>query len=94
MLAVALAGCGGIPGNGVVRVDDTVVKRTTFNHWMRVAAASSQPPGSGAVVVPDPPSFTRCVAARRQSAPRPPQGRPQIPDAQLKAQQVISSAIT
>jgi foldase protein PrsA len=86
VLAAVLAGCGGIPGNGVVRVDDAVIKRTTFDHWMRVAAASSQPPGSGTVVVPDPPSFKRCVAARRQSVPRPPQGRPQISDAQLKAQ--------
>jgi len=86
VLAAVLAACGGIPGNAVVRVDDSVIKRSTFDHWMRVAAASSQPPGQGAVAVPDPPSFTKCVAARRQSAPRPPRGRPQITDAQLRAQ--------
>ncbi|HEX2398171.1 MAG TPA: peptidyl-prolyl cis-trans isomerase [Solirubrobacteraceae bacterium] len=86
VLATVLAACGGIPGNAVVRVDDSVIKRNAFDHWMQVAAASSQPPGQGAVAVPDPPSFTRCVAAKRRSTPPPPRGRPQITDAQLQAQ--------
>lgn len=87
VLAAVLGACGGVPGNAVVRVDDSVIKRSTFDHWMRVAALSSQPPGQGrAVPVPDAPSFTRCVAAKRRSAPPAPRGQPKLTDAQLRSQ--------
>src|SRR6266480_276582 len=58
-----LAACGGVPGNGVARVDDTVIKKSTFDHWIAVAALSSQAPGStAATTVPDAPNFTQIVA--------------------------------
>lgn len=86
VLALLLAACGGVPGNGVARVDDTVIKKSTFDHWVTVAALSSQTPGStAAVTVPDAPNYTKCIAAKRTQQPKPTAGQPQQTDAQLKA---------
>jgi foldase protein PrsA len=87
-LAAVLVACGdSVPGNAVARVGDDTIKTSTFQHWMGVAARSSRPPGStGAVVVPDSPDFTKCIAAKRQSAPKPAKGQPAPTDAQFKAQ--------
>jgi foldase protein PrsA len=88
VLAVAVAACGdAVPGNAVVRVNDNTVKRSTFDHWLQVAARSSQPPGAGAQPsIPDPPNFTKCVAAKEKTAPKPPKGQPKPSSAQFKAQ--------
>jgi foldase protein PrsA len=88
VLAALVSACGdSVPGNSVVRVDDDTIKTSTFDHWLRVAALSSQPPGSTAKVsVPDPPDFTKCVAAKTQSAPKPAKGQPKPTTAQFKAQ--------
>ena len=88
VFAVLLAGCGnGVPGNAVVRVGDEVIKRSEFNRWMRIAALSSQPPGSGqAVTVPDAPTFAKCIAAKRRSTPQSPPGQPQQTDQALRQQ--------
>ena len=86
VLALLLAACGGIPGNGVARVDDTVIKKSTFDHWLGVAALSSQAPGStSGATVPDAPNFTKCVATKRQQQPKATKGQSQQTDAQLKA---------
>ena len=87
-LAGLLSACGdSVPGNSVARVGDSLVHTTTFNHWLRVAALSSQPPGStSAPVVPDPPNFTACVAAKQQTAPKPAKGQPTPTADQFKAQ--------
>jgi foldase protein PrsA len=84
--AAAFAACGGVPGNSVARVDDASIKKATFDHWMAVAAKSSQPPGAGgAVAVPDAPNYTKCVAAARKAQPKPTKGQPAQTDKQLKA---------
>jgi foldase protein PrsA len=86
VVAAAFAACGGVPGNSVARVDDASVKKATFDHWMLVAAKSSQPPGAGgAVTVPDAPDYTKCIAAARKAQPKPTKGQPKQTDAQLKA---------
>jgi len=86
VLALLLAACGGVPGNGVARVDDTVIKKSTFDHWIKVAALSSQTPGStGGVTIPDAPNYTKCIATKRAQQPKPTAGQPQQTDAQLKA---------
>jgi foldase protein PrsA len=87
VVAAALAACGGVPGNSVAVVDDASVKKSTFDHWMVVAAKSSQPPGAGgqAASVPDAPNFTKCIAAARKAQPKPAKGQPKQTDAQLKA---------
>ena len=86
VLVVLLAACGGVPGNGVARVDDSVIKTSTFKHWLTVAAASSQAPGTtGAVAVPDAPKYTKCIATKQAQQAKPAPGQPKQTDAQLKA---------
>ena len=90
--AVALSSCGGgIPGDSVARVGDMSIKKTTFNHWMQIAAISSQ----GALTqgakqpkpqIPQPPDFTACIAQKKATAPKPAKGTPKPTDAQFKAQ--------
>jgi foldase protein PrsA len=88
VLAVLVSACGdSVPGNSVVRVDDETIKTSTFDHWLKVAALSSQPPGSTAkVAVPDAPDFKKCVAAKAAAAPKPAKGQPKPSTAQFKAQ--------
>jgi foldase protein PrsA len=88
VLAALISACGdSVPGNSVVRVDDSTIKTSKFDHWLSVAALSSQPPGSTAKVsVPDPPDFTKCVAAKAKAAPKPAKGQPKPSSAQFKAQ--------
>jgi foldase protein PrsA len=90
-----LSGCGGdgVPGNAVARVGDDVIKRTTFDHWMNVAAKSAQaqtptPANSKPAVVsiPKPPDFVACVANKRRTAPKPAKGQPKPTEAQFKTQ--------
>jgi len=89
--AAALSACGdSVPGNAVAKVDDDPVTKTDFNHWMQVAAISSQGalPGQKktAVQVPQPPDFAACVANKTKTAPKPAKGQPKPTAAQFKAQ--------
>jgi foldase protein PrsA len=88
VLAAILAGCGsGVPGDSVATVGGMNVTKTDFNHWMGVAAKGNAQSSPGQpVVVPDPPDFTRCVAAYRKVTPTPAKGKPKVTDAQLKTQ--------
>jgi foldase protein PrsA len=96
IVPAVLAGCGsGVPGNAVARVGDTVVSRTTFDHWMKIAAASASQasndpdnPSANAssAEVPEPPNFTECIAEKRKDAPKPAKGQPKPTDATFKAQ--------
>jgi len=78
LAALLAAGCGeGVPEDAVANVDGDIVKRSEFDHWLG-AAARSQAAQPGApptqVVVPDPPRFEKCIAARTRprgrNAPR------------------------
>jgi foldase protein PrsA len=86
-VAAVAAGCGGgstsIPGNAIAQVDGKAVSKSEFSHWMNIVARSSGQPNA---VVPDPPNFTKCVAAKRKSTPKPGKGQPKVTDAQLKTQ--------
>ena len=81
--AALIAGCGGVPGNAVATVDGEPIEKDEFNHWMTVAAKSSGQPNA---TVPDAPEFTRCVADKRKTVPKPAKGLPKQTDAQLKQQ--------
>ena len=59
---VGLSACGGIPGDAVVSVDGKSITKDTFNHWMNVASASSSASVGSKPVVPEPPSYTACIA--------------------------------
>jgi len=91
---LALAACGdNVPGNAVVRVDDDLIEKRTFDKWLRIAAISSQTqtqPASGGrapqVNVPQPPDFAQCVAQKKRGAPRPARGQPGQRDADFRNQ--------
>jgi len=91
-VAVALAACGssGIPGNAVVQVGSQPVTQATFAHWLGVAASSSAQTAAGATapkpVVPDPPTYTNCVAHLQATAPKPAKGASAPTAAQFKSQ--------
>jgi foldase protein PrsA len=88
--ALVVAGCGNdVPAGAVAKVGDAEIKKATFDHWLQAAArqqAQGQP-GQPApqVSVPDPPNFTKCIAAKKKSTPTP-QGAQAPNDEQLKSQ--------
>src|SRR6201989_3681134 len=79
-----VAACAGVPGNPVGTVDGQSIDKTDFTHWLNVAAKTS---GQSGTTVPDPQDgYTKCVAAKRKSTPKPAKGQPKVTDAQLKTQ--------
>ena len=86
---LGLSACGGgIPGNAVVQVGGTPITKTTFEHWMSVAASSTAATGTTAAkpVVPDPPTYTACIAHLEATAPKPAKGASKPTSAQLKSE--------
>ena len=91
--ALVLAACGGgVPGNSVARIGDQTIKKSTFDHWMKIAAVSqaaqTNPNQSGPpkVTVPDSPNFTKCIANKKATAAKPAKGVPEPTQPQLKGQ--------
>src|SRR4051794_6989156 len=89
MPALVAAGCGGtdVPSDSVAKVGDVKITKSQYQHWF-LASVKQQAQSTGQkldqVVAPDPPNFTKCIAAK-QKLPLP-QGVPK-PDAKaLKAQ--------
>ena len=87
--ALVATGCGGtdVPSDSVAKVGDVKITKEQFQHWF-LASVKQQAQSTGQkpdqVVAPDPPNFTKCIAAK-QKQPLP-QGVPK-PDAKaLKAQ--------
>jgi foldase protein PrsA len=89
VLGLAACGGGGIPGNAVVQVGGNPITKATYEHWLSVAASSSAAaPGQTAPkpVVPDPPTYTACIAHLEATAPKPAKGQSKPTTAQLKSQ--------
>jgi foldase protein PrsA len=83
--ATLVAGCGdSVPGDAVAAVDGDAITQTQFNHWLGIAAATSQQ--GTAKVKYNPPAFTECVATKRSTAPKPAKGQPTTTDVQFKTQ--------
>ncbi|WP_354698640.1 hypothetical protein DSM112329_04328 [Paraconexibacter sp. AEG42_29] len=94
-LLTACGGDSGIPGSAVVKVGDVTIKKTTFEHWLEIAAISSagasDPAAAAAgtkpkVTLPDPPEFKACVANKTKTAPKPAKGQPKQNATQFKTQ--------
>jgi parvulin-like peptidyl-prolyl isomerase len=67
VLATGLSACGGgIPGDSVAVVSGNPITTQAYKHWLYIAAKgqASQSPGSP-VILPDPPSYTHCIATAR-----------------------------
>jgi foldase protein PrsA len=89
VLPLTLAACGGgVPGNAVVKIGDDTIKRTTFDHWVKVAATSQaqQAGQTGTTQVPDAPEFKKCIENKRKTAPKPAKGQPKPTDKDFKSQ--------
>jgi foldase protein PrsA len=86
-----LSACGSsssdnsIPGNAVASVDGTAITRAEYEKWAAITARGASQGRTTPVVVPDPPSFTRCVEALREQS-RPVRGQPAPTDVTLRAQ--------
>src|SRR3954451_19655243 len=89
VLPLVLAACGSdsVPGNAVVKIGDDSIKTREYDHWLQVAAKSqAQQTGQTNVVLPDPPSYAKCVANKKKTAAKPARGQPNPTDAQYKTQ--------
>lgn len=71
MLSFTIAACGGdddsndVPSNAVASVDGTPVTKADYERWVAIMAKSN-----GAPVVPDPPTYARCVTGIQEAARR------------------------
>src|SRR3954463_7791189 len=86
---LVIAGCGGedVPSDSVAKIGDAKITKAQFTHWFN-AAAKQQAQSTGAkpenAVPPDPPNFTKCVAAKsKQPVPK---GVPKPDPKALKSQ--------
>jgi foldase protein PrsA len=88
--SLALTACGGgIPSDAVVQVGSNPITKSTFEHWLSVAAASSATTtGKTAAkpVLPVPPNYTECIAHLEATAPKPAKGQAKPTTAQLKSE--------
>jgi foldase protein PrsA len=82
--AAAVVACGSdsVPSGSVAKVGDEEISQDEFDKWLKTAV-SGQAQGAE-TVVPDPPEFTKCVAAKKKAPV--PQGQEQQPNAALKKQ--------
>lgn len=85
---IGLAACGGgVPGNAVVAVGGTPITKTTFAHWMSVAASSTGAGSpAGKAPVPEPPNYTACIAHLQANQPKPAKGVTVPGPAQFKSE--------
>lgn len=91
LVGAAVAACGGVPGNAVVSVAGTPITKAAFDHWLGVAAAGSASPEAGKKnaakpPIPEPPSYTACIAHLEATAPKPAKGKAKPTSSQYKSQ--------
>jgi foldase protein PrsA len=85
--AAGIAACGGgVPGNAVVQVNGNPVTKSTFEHWLGIVASSSAASTGTKVVVPDPPTYSACIAHLRSTQPKPAKGQTAPSETELKQQ--------
>jgi foldase protein PrsA len=81
--ATVAAGCGNdVPAGSVAKVGDTTIEKADFDKWLKSASAGSAQ--GGQTTTPDPPDFTKCVAAKKKQPV--PKGSSSPSDASLKKQ--------
>jgi foldase protein PrsA len=80
---VAFAGCGNsVPTGAVAKVGDATITQDEFDKWLNTAARGNAQ--GGTAVAPDPPEFTKCVAAKQKTPV--PKGQKKPTEAALKKQ--------
>ena len=74
VIALAVSACGSssssVPSSAVASVAGNPISTRAFDHWMYVDAKgeAAQQPGEP-VIIPDPPTYTKCVAQVRSAIP-------------------------
>ncbi|HMJ96241.1 MAG TPA: peptidyl-prolyl cis-trans isomerase [Thermoleophilaceae bacterium] len=64
--AAAFAGCGNdVPAGAVAKVGDATITQDEFDKWLATAAKGNAQGATAAV--PDPPDYTKCVAAKSKT---------------------------
>jgi foldase protein PrsA len=77
------AGCGNdVPAGAVAKVGDATITQDEFDKWLNTAAKGNAQGGTAAV--PDPPDYTKCVAAKSKTPV--PKGQKQPSEDALKKQ--------
>jgi foldase protein PrsA len=62
----AFAGCGNdVPAGAVAKVGDATITQDEFDKWLNTAARGNAQ--GGTAVAPDPPDFTKCIAAKAKT---------------------------
>ncbi len=85
-LALVACGGGGIPGNAVVNIGGAnSITKDAYSHWLGVAASSGSATGEK-VTVPDPPSYTACIAHLQATTAKTEKGKKAPTPAELKKQ--------
>ena len=71
LCTLVAVGCGGddVPSDAVAKVGDTVITQQQFDRWYE-NAAKSQAQAGGPAVVPDPPTYSKCVAGLEAQQPK------------------------
>lgn len=83
---VGISACGGIPGDAVVQISGTPITKTAFEHWMKVASASSATGSTEKPAIPVPPNYTACIAHLAATTAKPAKGQKAPTKAQLKSE--------
>jgi foldase protein PrsA len=85
---VGLSACGssGIPGDAVVKVGSSSITKATFDHWMEVAASTSETASTSKPVLPEPPAYTACIAHLAATAAKPAKGQSAPTTKELKSE--------
>ncbi len=87
---LAACGSGGIPSDAVVQVNGQPITKAALDHWVGVAAAASSATAAGQKaakpVVPEPPTYTACIAHLKEVEPKPAKGQQPKTEAALKAE--------
>jgi parvulin-like peptidyl-prolyl isomerase len=90
-LPLAACGGGGLSPDTVARVGGVTISKAEFDHWLRILAtsqASGDPDASSPAgpVIPQPPDFKQCIAARQAAVARLGSATLKLNVAQLKVQ--------
>jgi len=81
--AATVVGCGNdVPAGSVAKVGDQTIEKSEFDKWIKSGSSGSAT--GGQTTPPDPPNFTKCVAAKKKQPV--PKGSSSPSDASLKKQ--------
>jgi foldase protein PrsA len=59
----------------VVQVGSSPITKATFDHWMEVAASTSETASTSKPIIPEPPAYTACIAHLAATAAKPAKGQ-------------------